>query len=138
MKKALTAILVAGALVVGAGSLKSAKADSEDGKTLNGTIKISRVQESDYPFMANISMAEAIQYAKKSNSGGKILKAELEEENGFLVYDVEVVQKNGDTVKLSIDAGNGKVLNIKKDKSDSDHEHDDENDDEENDNEKDS
>jgi uncharacterized membrane protein YkoI len=46
------------------------------------------------------------------------LKTELEDENGFLVYGIEVVSADKSVVDVKVDAGTGKVLTMEKDKAD--------------------
>jgi uncharacterized membrane protein YkoI len=46
------------------------------------------------------------------------LKTELEDENGFLVYGIEVVSADKSVVDVKVDAGTGKVLAMEKDKAD--------------------
>jgi uncharacterized membrane protein YkoI len=55
---------------------------------------------------ATISAADAEQAALAANPGTTVVKTELDNENGVLVYSVEL--SNGMDVK--VDAGNGKVL----------------------------
>jgi uncharacterized membrane protein YkoI len=56
---------------------------------------------------AKITSEEAQAMALKANPGATVTKAELDDENGALVYSVEL--SNGLDVK--VDAGNGKILN---------------------------
>jgi len=46
---------------------------------------------------------------------GRVLKTELEDENGFLVYGVEVVTPDRTVMDVKVDAGSGKVLAIEQD-----------------------
>lgn len=55
---------------------------------------------------AKISAADAEKAALAANPGTTVVKTELDNENGFLVYSVEL--SNGSEVK--VDAGNGTVL----------------------------
>jgi uncharacterized membrane protein YkoI len=41
---------------------------------------------------------------------GEVKESELENENGFVVYEVEVAGKDGELHEVVVDAGNGKVL----------------------------
>ncbi len=63
-----------------------------------------------------------------SNIQGEVLKIELEEENGFLVYGVEVVGPDKTVTDVKIDAGNGDVLLVEKDNPDGDKDNNDEQD----------
>lgn len=65
---------------------------------------------------AKVTLSQAVA-AAEGHSAGKATKAELEGEHGTLVYDVEVVAANK-VLELKVDAGDGKVLSSKEDKSD--------------------
>jgi uncharacterized membrane protein YkoI len=39
-----------------------------------------------------------------------ISKATIGDENGYLIYEVKVTQKDGSTLEVKVDAGNGKIL----------------------------
>jgi uncharacterized membrane protein YkoI len=62
---------------------------------------------------------------------GDFLKADIEEENGFLVHKVEVVAPDKAIVEFTIDAGTGAILKQSVDQPDTEKR--DENEDEEND-----
>ncbi len=55
---------------------------------------------------ATISAADAEQTALAANPGTTVVKTELDNENGVLVYSVEL----GNGMDVKVDAGNGKVL----------------------------
>jgi uncharacterized membrane protein YkoI len=61
--------------------------------------------------LAKLGQAEAEQ-AAISKMLGKVIETELDDENGFLVWHVEVLAKDGTTSELAVDAGNGEVLAI--------------------------
>ena len=54
-------------------------------------------------------MEQAIQTAK-TKFPGQVVEAELEAENGALVYEVKVVSASGETQEIEIDAQSGEVL----------------------------
>jgi len=64
--------------------------------------------------MATISSAEAEAAALAANPGTTVVKTELDNENGVLVYSIEL--SNGMDVK--VDAGNGKILHTEQAGSD--------------------
>ncbi len=76
---------------------------------LKGTIKLSGQTDSERLKLAKISLVDAIQKATKKNNG-KATEAELEEENGFLVFSVEVLGKDQRKRKVYVDAGTGEIL----------------------------
>ncbi len=92
-------------------------ADSEKGEITSGTIQVTTQSESEYPSMAQISMDQAVQAALKAVPG-QILKVKIDDEDGFLVYGVEVVTPDNTIMEVMLDAGSGKVLAMHKDKKD--------------------
>ena len=109
--KAKTSLLFAGALILalgisywfwpgGAGSL------SKREPTLNCSIKIPQPAPADLSTLAKIKAQDAINAAKKAYPGIAVKNVELDNENGCLVYSVEL--RNGG--EILVDAGNGKVL----------------------------
>lgn len=65
--------------------------------------------------VTKISLAEAQRLAQKAAPGAELVKAELDNEDGNVVYEVEFAQ-NGYERTVIIDAGNGKVLSNSLDK----------------------
>jgi uncharacterized membrane protein YkoI len=89
---------------------------------LEGSIQIKGTGEADLVNMAKISLDQALRDALQAVPG-KALRAELEEENGYLVYGVEVVGVDHQITDVKVDAGNGTVLKTTPDKGDrEDHE----------------
>jgi len=83
-----------------------------------GSIQVRNVDEVGFVDLAKIPFNSAISTALTAVSG-KVLKAELENENGFLVYGVEIAKADRQIADVKIDAGNGKVLKIEIDQKDS-------------------
>lgn len=69
------------------------------------------VKPADLPAMAKVSFESALKAALAA-SPGKIIKAELEIEDGNLMYSFEIVGSHRSITEVEIDAGNGKVLGI--------------------------
>jgi uncharacterized membrane protein YkoI len=73
--------------------------------------------------LAKVSFGDALKTALAAVPGG-VTKAELEAEDGCLMYSFEIVGANKKVKEVEIDAGNGKVLdtedvdNEKEDKKD--------------------
>lgn len=89
----------------------------DNGKeVISGTIRVQQ-EESAYPGLAQITVEQAKDIAL-SNIQGEVLKIELEEENGFLVYGVEIVTPEKIITDIKIDAGNGDILLVEKDTPD--------------------
>jgi len=41
---------------------------------------------------------------------GRLLDLEVEYEDGLIMYELEILQPNGDVIELKIDAANGEIL----------------------------
>jgi uncharacterized membrane protein YkoI len=74
-----------------------------------GTISTDGVKPSKYSALAKISMSEATAKASAAVSG-KVTEAALENEDGYLVYSVEIVNADRSKSEVLIDAGNGAIL----------------------------
>ena len=85
---------------------------------VKGTISTAGQAKAEYPSLAKVSCIEAIKAAADFISG-KVIECELEDEDGFLVYGVEIVSR-GKTVEVQVDAGNGRVLSSEEDKPEKD------------------
>ena len=67
-------------------------------------------KEKELAKLATVSRDEAIRIAQTA-AKGKVIEAAVENEDGNLIYNVEV--KNGEETKeVIVDAGNGKVLAV--------------------------
>jgi uncharacterized membrane protein YkoI len=76
------------------------------------------MDEAGFAEMAKVSLDYAVNAALNAVPG-KVLKAELENENGYLVYGVEIAKADHQIADVKIDAGTGKVLKIEKNQKDS-------------------
>ena len=117
------AILFAGTLAVSAAVYAEREGEGHSDRdrvhepSYKGSISVGNARESDFPGMAKISLQEAMQTAVAKVSG-EVLKVELEDENGYLVYGVEIVSLDKATTNVKIDAGSGVVLALEKDRDD--------------------
>lgn len=103
---ALFALAVGSFVVAQSGLSLAEKADVRD-ESVQGSIAVPG-SEVMLASMAKVSLVEAVQAALKSVSG-KAIAAELEEDEGFLVYSVDVVN-DGKVTEVKVDAGNKKIL----------------------------
>jgi hypothetical protein len=117
MKKKRINIIGSGVLIIGLAVAGTGFANSDDSEVRDGTIRIENQVEADFPALARITWNQAIQKAL-AIVHGQVLKTELEDENGFLVYGVEVVTADKVIVDVKVDAGSGKVLAMNRDKAD--------------------
>jgi uncharacterized membrane protein YkoI len=119
--KKLAALALGGLLLT-----TSAAGIAVESGQLNGSIKITQDNEANYPTLASVTIDQAVASALKAQPG-KVIKAELENENGYLVWGVEVASNN-QINEVKVDAQNAKILKIEKDKVDSQKESAEEND----------
>lgn len=84
---------------------------AEESTIKEGSIKVETDDETTFPDLAKITSEEATEIALKE-CAGDLLEVELEEENGYLVYEVEVVNENKEKVEILVDAGNGDILGV--------------------------
>ncbi len=71
-------------------SLSGIAKESESKSSIQGTLKVEKRSEAEFPGLAKIGLQEAMKIATE-NVNGKVLQAGLEKKNGYLVYSVEVV-----------------------------------------------
>lgn len=77
-----------------------------------GSIVVSKKDKKNYPDLAKISFQQVLEIVTKSHPG-KIVEVALEEEDGFLVYEVELISPKQTKKEIYLDAGNGSVLHVK-------------------------
>lgn len=97
----------------------STHAFSKDRAKIQGSISIQGKTKKDYPGLAKISLQEAAALAAKAVPG-KVVEIALDDEDGFLVYEIEVMGADHQKKELLLDAGNGKTLLVKQDKEEED------------------
>lgn len=83
----------------------------------HGTISVSDHDEAAYPSLATVTFEQAVQKTIEAVPGS-VLKAELEDENGFLVYGIEMVTPDLKVMEIKVDAGSGEVLAMGPDEQD--------------------
>ncbi len=84
-------------------------AGAKDRNPIQGSIAVKGKSKSEYLPLAKLTVQDAIAIATKTTSG-KVTEAALDKEDGFLVYEVEVLMPNQTRKELLIDAGDGKIL----------------------------
>ena len=105
-------IMIFGLTLAGAGFAKQEKIEIKQ-----GSIKVEKQSEAEFPSMAKLSMDQAVEKALGAVDG-QVLKVALENEDGFLVYGVEVAAQDKSVIEVKIDAGTGKVLATEEDRED--------------------
>jgi uncharacterized membrane protein YkoI len=110
MRKAsiITGMVIASLIGLGGTAISAEQANPA------GSIQVKNEEEAGFAGMAKVSMDSAINAALKEVQG-KVLRAELENENGYLVYGIEIAKTNHQIVDVKVDAGNGKILKVRND-----------------------
>lgn len=118
--KILTAVTFVSALAAGTAFATGAIKLPDEVKT--SSIKLPRGVESQAGFAqhAKVTQQEA-EAAALAVQPGQVVKAELDDEDGYLVWQVDVKHAKGVT-EIAVDAGNGKALAAEAEEND-DHEH---------------
>ena len=83
--------------------------EDEEPGTIRGSMSLEENEKLTMGALARISIIEAID-AALARFPGKAINAELEDEDGYLVFEVEVVGAKGIRTDVKVDAGNGKIL----------------------------
>ncbi len=109
--KVKTGLLLAGALTLALGGTvmvtgQQAQAAAHQEAPLTCSIKIPKPAPADLSRLAKISAQDALNATAKAYPGIAVKKVELDNENGCLVYSLEL----GNGGEVLVDAGNGKVL----------------------------
>jgi len=130
--KKITLLIIAGMITISPVYAVAHDSDDTDGMNGNitkvlqgipedvehGSIKVDEdIPEEQLPRLATVGIETAITTAHKTMQG-KITKAELDEAEDFLVWEVEVAHEGGSVTVLKIDAGNGKLLAAEQDEED--------------------
>ena len=77
----------------------------------SGSIAVKDDNETAMAAQAKITSSEAAQIAQKGLPG-KVVQTRLDDENGYLVWEVEVIGDQGQKTQLKIDAGDGRLLAV--------------------------
>ena len=106
LKKFVAALVIVGALAVGAYVVQAKFSESDNAEAV---------------MQAKVSMINAIEIALLKVPGYAI-EAEFESDDGKILWEVEILATNKEVYELEIDATSGKVVNQKKDEDDEDDE----------------
>ncbi len=122
---AVASVLGGGAVIALAGDAKADRETARDGQYAtvvnNGSIRIKDDNERTMAAKARITVGEAAQIAAEAYSG-KVTESQLDEENGYLIWEVEVIDSQGQEAQVKIDAGDGRILAIESGEDDEHHE----------------
>ena len=117
MNKKWIAMIGTGAIIVGLSIAGASFAKADSHEVQDGTIRLAHQSEADFTALAQITFVQAVQKALDAVKG-EVLKTELENETGFLVYSVEIVTADKSIMDVKVDAGSGKVLAMERDTND--------------------
>lgn len=87
----------------------------------SGSIKVGDANDQAMAQMARLGAFDALQIATKA-SPGKVVELQLDEENGFLIWEVTELTADGQELQLKLDAGDGRLLAAETGDQDEDHE----------------
>ena len=95
------------------------KAEDPKEKAIHGTIQLPNEgkQEAAQASLAKLTVQQAID-AAVSRQSGTVLRVELQNEDGFLVYNVELASADKKVHEIKVDAGDGSILRIDVDSAD--------------------
>lgn len=77
--------------------------------SIEGSIAVNDDQENQLNDLSEISQSDAEELALAYTTGGTIISSDLENENGYLVWNVKI-DFEGIFYDILVDAGNGKIL----------------------------
>lgn len=116
--------------VIGSGVAGSLLNTSASASSTEATNKVEVSEEKEQQLLekeAKLTLDESIATALKEVDG-KVTESELEDENGVVVYGIEIVDADGLQHDVKIDAKTGKVVKVDVDDDDETDDDDDEND----------
>ena len=112
LPRLLLSVSCLAALVTTAALPASAKEEMKAEKKITASIRpAGEVKPADLPALAKITFEQALKAALAAVPGS-VIKAELEIEDGNLMYAFEIVTAKKTVTEVEIDAGTGKVLDI--------------------------
>ena len=106
----LVAVAVVGTAIAATKAPRAEKA-GEAKAGMKGSIAVAKEADTKLVDMAKISLADAVA-AALTKVPGKCWKAELEPEDGVLIFTIQVVTKEGAWKEIAVDAGNAAVLKV--------------------------
>jgi len=76
---------------------------------IEGSIKLNENQNTNLSALATINQTQAENLALNYTTGGSVVSATLNVENGYLIWNV-IIQYKGQNYEIMVDAGNGNIL----------------------------
>ncbi|MCJ8007390.1 PepSY domain-containing protein [Lederbergia wuyishanensis] len=103
-------------VVVDANSGKVLKTETDNEKDDDDSEVSDEVEKTQLLKEAKISIEESTAIAQ-AKVKGKVTDAELDDENGVVIYEVEITDLQGQQHEVKIDAKSGKILKVEKDEN---------------------
>ena len=75
----------------------------------SGSVQVKNDDDAAMAGQAKVTSSEAAKIATTALPG-KVIETKLDDENGYLVWEVEIIGTDGHETQLKIDAGNGRLL----------------------------
>ena len=79
------------------------------GEVRTGSVRVTDDDDAVIAGQARLTSSEAATIATTALPG-KVTETKLDDENGYLVWEVEIIDAKGHETELKIDAGNGRLL----------------------------
>lgn len=117
--KNVSRLVALSALLAGVVCLTSAaeknKEEKKETSHVTSSIRLTTaVKPTELPSLAKITFSQALE-AALARVPGSVSKAELEIEDGNLLYSFEIVNVQKKIVEVEVDAGDGKILDVDED-----------------------
>ncbi|MFK2825770.1 PepSY domain-containing protein [Bacillus sp. B190/17] len=121
MKKKINKFVIPAlaAIVIGGGATGAVYASAVKGGTVQQEELNDRQEQDMLAKQAKISEKESIQIAL-GKVAGTVKEAELDDEDGTVIYEIKVQGKDGSEQEVKVDAQTGKVINVEKEEEDDD------------------
>jgi uncharacterized membrane protein YkoI len=114
-RRGIVVVLAAAGVIalVGVTAAFAAGGDDDGDENIRGSMAVPEgIDPEDEAALRDLAQIDqsAAENAALEAVPGTVEETELEAENGFVIYEVEVESEDGETREVMVDAGNGRVL----------------------------
>jgi uncharacterized membrane protein YkoI len=114
-RRGIVVMLAAAGVIalVGVTAAFAAGGDDDGDENIRGSVAVPEgIDPEDEAALQDLAQIDqsAAENAALEAVPGTVEETELEAENGFVIYEVEVESEDGETREVMVDAGNGRVL----------------------------
>ncbi len=114
-RRGIVVVLAAAGVIalVGVTAAFAAGGDDDGDENIRGSMAVPEgIDPEDEAALQDLAQIDqsAAENAALEAVPGTVEETELEAENGFVIYEVEVESEDGETREVMVDAGNGRVL----------------------------